>query len=95
MPVVGDGDDEQQVESYSEHRDAEQQHVQKHGLSLRRRRPPAGAVEELWKAELGFLHYQRQEEMLRAALYLLSAVSGHERHDYSHPTITHWVLKND
>jgi len=46
---VGDGDDDQQVESCSEHRDERQQSVNKDAIGLRF---PAGLVEESWKAEL-------------------------------------------
>lgn len=61
MPVVGDGDDDEQVERGSEHRDEEQQHVNQQRLRGRRCRPPARAVEELWEAEFSFFHHQAGE----------------------------------
>lgn len=70
MPVVGDGDDDEQVESGSEHRDEEQHDVNKHSLGVRTRRPPAGAVEELGEAEFSFFHHYREKKMLRWESFL-------------------------
>ena len=52
---VGDRDDDQQVKSCSEQSDEGQQNVNQHGLKVRTYWLPAGAVEELWKAEVSFL----------------------------------------
>ena len=51
---VGDRDDDQQVKSCSEQRAEGKQNVN-HGVKLRRYWLPAGAVEELWKAEFSSL----------------------------------------
>ena len=45
LPVMGDGDDDQQVESHSEQRDARQQYVKEYGLSTMLLWLPAGGVE--------------------------------------------------
>ena len=52
---VGDRDDDQQVKSCSEQSDEGQQNVNQHGVKVRTYCLPAGAVEELWKAEFSFL----------------------------------------
>lgn len=51
-PEVGDRDDDQDVESHCEQRDAGKQNVQKNGLIVMLQQLPTGGVEELWKAEL-------------------------------------------
>ena len=52
---MGDRDDDQQVKSCSEQSDEGQQNVNQHGFKVRTYWPPAGAVEEMWKAEFSFL----------------------------------------
>ncbi len=59
MPEVGDGDDDQQVESCSEKRDERQYNVNKQSIKVRRLRLPAGGVEELWKAEFRLFYGRR------------------------------------
>lgn len=56
LPEVGDGDEDQQVESRSEQRDGRQQNVSEHCLRVRLCVLLAGGVEELWKAEFSSLH---------------------------------------
>ena len=59
MPEVGDGDDDQQVESHREQSDAGQEAVDE--LRVREQRPPAGGVDP-GKAEFSLLqglHVQR------------------------------------
>lgn len=52
---MGDRDDDQDVESHCEQRDAGKQNVEKNGLIVMLQRLPTGGVEELWKAELLFI----------------------------------------
>ncbi len=62
---MGDGDDDEQVESHSEQRDEGQHNVNEQCFRPRRRGLSAGGVEELWKAELCSdlnLHLQRGGE---------------------------------
>ena len=64
---MGDRDDDQQVKSCSEQSDEGQQNVNQHGLKVRTYWLPAGAVEELRKAEASLLqglHHQREEILL-------------------------------
>jgi len=64
---VGDGDDDQQVESCSEHRDGGQQNVNENPFELRRLWFPAGIVEK-WKAEFSsFWCLHRQRVVVEAA----------------------------
>ena len=53
LSEVGDGDDNQQVKSHSEHSDeGAEEHVEDVGLGARMDQAPAGQVEELRVAEL-------------------------------------------
>lgn len=54
IPEMRDGDDDEQVESYSEQRDGRQQDVKQRRVDVMLRRPPAGLIEQLWKAGIGF-----------------------------------------
>ena len=61
MPEVGDGDDDQQVKSNSDHRNGREQNIYQHGLSVGAFGYLAGGV-QLWKAEsssLQALHHHR------------------------------------
>ncbi len=60
---MGDGDDDQQVESHSEQRDEGQHSVNQHSFSVWALWLPAGGVKELWKAKFTFFqgrHHQRK-----------------------------------
>ena len=61
---MGDRDDDQQVKSSSEQSDEGQQNVNQHGFKVRTYWPPAGTVEELWKAEVSSHQGFHQEENL-------------------------------
>lgn len=65
LPKVWDGDNDQQVKRYSEHRDESQQDVNDGEHWAREYGLPAGGVEELRKAEISSLHHQREEELLQ------------------------------
>ena len=60
LPEVGDGDDDQQVESHGKQSDGGQQRVEEEGLRVRTHRPSAGRVEELGVAKLGSLQILHQ-----------------------------------
>lgn len=53
---VGDRDDDQQVQSSSDHRDGREQDVSQHDLKVRSEGFLAGGVEELREAELSPVH---------------------------------------
>lgn len=70
MPEVSDRDDDQQVESHCEQRDAREQDVKDYGLSTMLHWLPAGSIQELWKAEFSSfqgLHNQRENRRREAA----------------------------
>lgn len=54
IPEMRDGDNDKQVESYSEQRDGRQQDVEQKCIGVMLRRPPAGHIEQLWKAGISF-----------------------------------------
>lgn len=59
---MGDRDDDQDVESHCEQRDAAKQNVEKNGLIVMLQRLPTGGVEELWKAELLSIHVLHEQK---------------------------------
>lgn len=76
VPVVADGNNEQQVESSSEQRHKAWQDVNEHCLRVKTLRPPAGRVEELWKAEFSFLHHPGEKNLLRSDSVLICENNG-------------------
>lgn len=52
---MGDCDDDEQVENYSDHRDEGQDSVQERGFRPGQHGLSTGAVEELWKTELNII----------------------------------------
>lgn len=54
IPEMRDGDDDEQVESYSKQRGRRQQDVKQERVGMMLRRPPAGLIEQLWKTGISF-----------------------------------------
>lgn len=65
-PKVRDRDDDKEVEWYSQQSDGWQQNVKKEGLDSMLHRPPAGHVEQLWKAEITSFEgvHQRKRQIM-------------------------------